>query len=143
MDSLAITIAMSMDIDTPMDMVSTQVDVTSIKPIPQRQPTILCYNCGAPIDGTSAAGALCADCVRLTIDISEGIPRGKSRRRTWLSKRRDPAADALCRGHITHLQRLRKMATTSGSLDHCSTRVERAARFMFTKTTRPHKGQGH
>ena len=37
--------------------------------------SILCYNCGAPIDGTSSAGALCYDCVKLTIDISEGIQR--------------------------------------------------------------------
>ena len=37
--------------------------------------TILCCNCGAPIDGTSSAGALCYDCVKLTIDVSEGIPR--------------------------------------------------------------------
>lgn len=36
---------------------------------------ILCCNCGAPIDGTSAAGALCYDCVKLTVDISEGIQR--------------------------------------------------------------------
>lgn len=36
---------------------------------------ILCCNCGAPIDGTAAAGALCYDCVKLTVDISEGIPR--------------------------------------------------------------------
>ncbi len=36
---------------------------------------ILCCNCGAPIDGTSAAGALCSDCVKLTVDISQGIPR--------------------------------------------------------------------
>ena len=37
--------------------------------------TILCYNCGAPIDGTAAAGALCYDCVKLTVDASEGIQR--------------------------------------------------------------------
>ena len=36
---------------------------------------ILCCNCGVPIDGTSAAGALCYDCVKLTVDISEGIQR--------------------------------------------------------------------
>ena len=36
---------------------------------------ILCCNCGAPIDGTSAAGALCSDCIKLTVDISEGIQR--------------------------------------------------------------------
>lgn len=36
---------------------------------------ILCCNCGAPIDGTTAAGALCYDCVKLTNDISQGIQR--------------------------------------------------------------------
>ncbi|MCJ1311981.1 hypothetical protein MMC25_005655 [Agyrium rufum] len=59
---------MSMDIDTP-------VSIPSISAIPQTAATILCCNCGAPIDGTKAAGALCYDCVKLTIDISEGIPR--------------------------------------------------------------------
>jgi len=37
--------------------------------------SILCYNCGAPIDGTSSAGALCNDCIKLTVDVSEGIQR--------------------------------------------------------------------
>ncbi|KAJ4164487.1 hypothetical protein LMH87_006160 [Akanthomyces muscarius] len=37
--------------------------------------TILCCNCGAPIDGTTSAGALCYDCVKLTIDISQGVQR--------------------------------------------------------------------
>lgn len=37
--------------------------------------TILCCNCGVPIDGTAAAGALCYDCVKLTVDASEGIQR--------------------------------------------------------------------
>lgn len=36
---------------------------------------ILCCNCGAPIDGTTATGALCFNCVKLTHDISQGIPR--------------------------------------------------------------------
>ncbi|KAL9113046.1 MAG: hypothetical protein Q9227_002658 [Pyrenula ochraceoflavens] len=49
------------------------------QPVPlapqQSAATILCYNCGAPIDGTSSAGALCYDCVKLTVDISQGIPR--------------------------------------------------------------------
>ncbi|ODM19485.1 60S ribosomal export protein NMD3 [Aspergillus cristatus] len=36
---------------------------------------ILCCNCGAPIDGTSSAGALCQDCVKLTVDVSQGIQR--------------------------------------------------------------------
>ncbi|KAL9089406.1 MAG: hypothetical protein Q9165_005727 [Trypethelium subeluteriae] len=50
----------------------------SIQYLPVRQKTtatILCCNCGAPIDGTIAAGALCHDCVKLTIDISQGIQR--------------------------------------------------------------------
>lgn len=37
--------------------------------------TILCCNCGAPIDGTTATGALCLACIKLTVDISQGIPR--------------------------------------------------------------------
>jgi len=37
--------------------------------------TILCCNCGAPIDGTVATGALCYDCVKLSVDASEGIQR--------------------------------------------------------------------
>lgn len=37
--------------------------------------TILCCNCGAPIDGTTSANALCYDCVRLEIDVSGSIPR--------------------------------------------------------------------
>jgi nonsense-mediated mRNA decay protein 3 len=36
---------------------------------------ILCCNCGAPIDGTTATGALCYDCVKLTVDISQGVQR--------------------------------------------------------------------
>ncbi|KAI9836636.1 MAG: ribosome-binding protein [Sarea resinae] len=60
---------MSMDLDAPV----------SIQPAPgmgqQTAATILCCNCGAPIDGTSSAGALCYDCIKLTVDISEGIQR--------------------------------------------------------------------
>ncbi|CAM1511535.1 Fc.00g090480.m01.CDS01 [Cosmosporella sp. VM-42] len=37
--------------------------------------TILCCNCGAPIDGTTATGALCYDCIKLTVDISQGVQR--------------------------------------------------------------------
>ncbi|WPH04625.1 60s ribosomal export protein nmd3 [Acrodontium crateriforme] len=55
---------MSMDIDT----VSLQQRVNTAA-------TILCYNCGAPIDGTQAAGALCSDCLKLTVDITDGIER--------------------------------------------------------------------
>ncbi|KAH0547633.1 ribosome-binding protein [Glutinoglossum americanum] len=59
---------MSMDFDAPI----------SIQPLAvgqQTSATILCCNCGAPIDGTTSAGALCYDCVKLTVDISEGVQR--------------------------------------------------------------------
>jgi nonsense-mediated mRNA decay protein 3 len=58
---------MSMDIDQP-------VALTFAHP-QQNAATILCCNCGTPIDGTSSAGALCYDCVKLTIDVSEGVQR--------------------------------------------------------------------
>lgn len=46
-----------------------------LKPVQQNIATVLCYNCGAPIDGTTAAGALCEECVKLTVDASQGIQR--------------------------------------------------------------------
>lgn len=42
---------------------------------PTNAATILCCNCGVPIDGTASAGALCYDCVKLSVDASEGIQR--------------------------------------------------------------------
>ncbi|KAJ9383812.1 hypothetical protein DTO063F5_5116 [Paecilomyces variotii] len=57
---------MSMDLDAPVPMAALQEQPTA---------TILCCNCGAPIDGTTAAGALCTDCVKLTVDITQGIQR--------------------------------------------------------------------
>jgi len=36
--------------------------------------TVLCCNCGTPIDG-SAGLVMCYDCIKLTVDITEGIPR--------------------------------------------------------------------
>ena len=54
-----------MDLDQPVALPSVH----------QQLPTILCCNCGAPIDGTTAAGALCYDCIKLTVDVSEGIQR--------------------------------------------------------------------
>jgi hypothetical protein len=39
---------MSMDLDQPVALPSVH----------QQMPTILCCNCGAPIDGTTAAGAM-------------------------------------------------------------------------------------
>ncbi|KAK2745401.1 ribosome-binding protein [Myotisia sp. PD_48] len=60
---------MSMDIDD-----SVPIQGVSFHP-EQQHATILCCNCGAPIDGTTSAGALCTDCVKLTVDITEGIQR--------------------------------------------------------------------
>ncbi|OJJ37602.1 hypothetical protein ASPWEDRAFT_461271 [Aspergillus wentii DTO 134E9] len=57
---------MSMDLDDAVPMEGFQQESAA---------TILCCNCGAPIDGTSSAGALCGDCLRLTVDISQGIQR--------------------------------------------------------------------
>lgn len=57
------------------------MDVDSAMPLsalPERsQPTatILCCQCGAAIDGTTAIDSLCYDCVKLNVDISKGIQR--------------------------------------------------------------------
>jgi nonsense-mediated mRNA decay protein 3 len=59
---------MSMDLDEPISL----APATGLL---QNAATILCCNCGAPIDGTTAAGALCYDCVKLTVDISKGVQR--------------------------------------------------------------------
>ncbi|KAF3314803.1 hypothetical protein TWF173_004332 [Orbilia oligospora] len=36
--------------------------------------TVLCCNCGVPMDGTSGM-AMCYDCIKTTVDISEGVQR--------------------------------------------------------------------
>jgi nonsense-mediated mRNA decay protein 3 len=59
---------MSMDLDPG-------VPITDYNAQQQPEATILCCNCGAPIDGTSSAGALCHDCIKLTVDISQDIQR--------------------------------------------------------------------
>lgn len=61
--------ASSMDID------SAGVPLPSHQLRQSTAATILCYNCGAPIDGTQAAGALCSDCLKLTVDITAGIEK--------------------------------------------------------------------
>lgn len=58
---------MSMDLDAPVALPSRHK--------PQTAATILCCNCGVPIDGTASVGAFCYDCVKLTHDVSEGIQR--------------------------------------------------------------------
>ncbi|KAK9488524.1 NMD3 family-domain-containing protein [Lipomyces starkeyi] len=39
--------------------------------------TVLCCNCGVPIDGTSGL-SMCYDCIKLSVDITEGIQRESS-----------------------------------------------------------------
>ncbi|SCW03873.1 LAFE_0H00914g1_1 [Lachancea fermentati] len=36
--------------------------------------TVLCCNCGVPMDGSSGL-VMCYDCIKMTVDITEGIPR--------------------------------------------------------------------
>ncbi|ODV84759.1 hypothetical protein CANARDRAFT_23753 [[Candida] arabinofermentans NRRL YB-2248] len=38
------------------------------------QATVLCCNCGVPMDGSTGL-VMCYDCIKLTVDITEGIPR--------------------------------------------------------------------
>ncbi|KAI4209797.1 MAG: hypothetical protein LQ351_007327 [Letrouitia transgressa] len=76
---------MSMEVDAPVSLANgpqfPQSSATYMRTaIPFSKslltsPRILCCECGAPIDGTLAVGALCNDCVKLTIDISGGIQR--------------------------------------------------------------------
>ncbi|KAJ5690640.1 60S ribosomal export protein NMD3 [Penicillium macrosclerotiorum] len=62
---------MSMDLDAPVPM----APMMGMQQEQTINATILCCNCGVAIDGTTSAGALCPDCVRLTVDVSEGIQR--------------------------------------------------------------------
>ncbi|KAF2871436.1 nonsense-mediated mRNA decay protein 3 [Massariosphaeria phaeospora] len=43
-------------------------------PAPKSAATILCADCGAPVDGT-IAGAFCYDCLKLKTDVTQGVPR--------------------------------------------------------------------
>ncbi|KAL8666292.1 MAG: hypothetical protein Q9202_001561 [Teloschistes flavicans] len=57
-----------MEVDTPTPL-------TQGTQRPHTSATILCYECGTPIDGTKSAGALCNECIKTTVDISQGIQR--------------------------------------------------------------------
>ncbi|KAI1336605.1 NMD3-domain-containing protein [Xylariaceae sp. FL0016] len=59
---------MSMDLDAPMPLAPSEE-------VPSTRATILCADCGAPIDGMTAIDAKCYDCFKLTKDISQGIQR--------------------------------------------------------------------
>jgi nonsense-mediated mRNA decay protein 3 len=59
----------AMDLDAPVQIAPQNVTAQG------NAATILCCNCGAPIDGTTSTNALCYDCVKLTIDVSQGIQR--------------------------------------------------------------------
>ena len=51
------------------------VPISSLPTRNENLATILCHQCGAPIDGTTAVNSLCQDCFKLSSDISDGIPR--------------------------------------------------------------------
>ncbi|ORY59737.1 nonsense-mediated mRNA decay protein 3 [Pseudomassariella vexata] len=59
---------MDVDMDAP-------ISIAPSSEAPRTGATIFCCNCGAPIDGTTSTNALCYDCIKLTIDISQGIQR--------------------------------------------------------------------
>lgn len=40
----------------------------------QPQATVLCCNCGVPMDGSTGL-VMCYDCIKLNVDITDGIPR--------------------------------------------------------------------
>lgn len=40
----------------------------------QKMATVLCCNCGVPIDGTAGVN-MCYDCIKLSVDITEGLQR--------------------------------------------------------------------
>jgi nonsense-mediated mRNA decay protein 3 len=40
----------------------------------QTQATVLCCNCGVPMDGSTGL-VMCYDCIKLNVDITDGIPR--------------------------------------------------------------------
>lgn len=58
-----------------MDLDDAPVSIAPPSEAPRTNATIFCCECGAPIDGTTSTNALCYDCVKLKIDISQGIPR--------------------------------------------------------------------
>ncbi|KAJ9111996.1 ribosome-binding protein [Naganishia cerealis] len=47
---------------------------THLQNTPAQVATVLCCNCGVPMDGLSGL-VMCHDCIKLTVDITEGIPR--------------------------------------------------------------------
>lgn len=51
-----------MDLDTPMGM-------APMAGTARTGATILCCNCGVPIDGTSSAGALCYDWYAILLEV--------------------------------------------------------------------------
>tara|TARA_R110002003_G_scaffold2756_3_gene24591 strand:- start:3469 stop:4965 length:1497 start_codon:yes stop_codon:yes gene_type:complete len=51
-----------------------EVDSQAFAPMPKNAATILCADCGAPVDGT-ISGAFCYDCIKLKTDVTGGVPR--------------------------------------------------------------------
>lgn len=52
----------------------TNIDTHSHGVAGQGQATVLCCNCGVPMDGSTGL-VMCYDCIKLNVDITNGIPR--------------------------------------------------------------------
>ncbi|KAH3899322.1 probable 60S ribosomal export protein NMD3 [Saccharomycodes ludwigii] len=52
----------------------TPIDPNVFNQQQQQVATVLCCNCGVPMDG-SAGLVMCYDCIKMTVDITQGIPR--------------------------------------------------------------------
>jgi len=57
-----------MELDEP-------ISIAPVGPAVTTSATIFCCDCGAPIDGTTATGARCYDCIKVHHDVSQGIQR--------------------------------------------------------------------
>ncbi|KAL6943262.1 ribosome-binding protein [Hanseniaspora osmophila] len=56
---------------TPMDLHHGHNHGSSAQP---QVATVLCCNCGVPMDGSTGL-VMCFDCIKMTVDITQGIPR--------------------------------------------------------------------
>lgn len=52
----------------------THMDHDQLQQQQQQVATVLCCNCGVPIDGSGGL-VMCYDCIKMTVDITAGIPR--------------------------------------------------------------------
>lgn len=157
------TAKMSMDLDESVPIsdfhAQQQPEATCVPPPVQFMKgyilirrSILCCNCGSPIDGTSSAGtflhyydgsvlyeltrigALCHDCIKLTVDISQDVQRESNLHFCRDCEVRSPTKDET-RNENANIGVI-EMAPTPKYLAHRSPGIPRAARFMFAEVER-------